>query len=155
MQLVKGQSGGDGFVSKKRDREAAKESKYKEEYSKIFEEALKMLQTNGFDPTKLRKKADCCAILYCCYGVYHDHTSSKPSQKLSKLQAYLSKAITNDKSKLSVIAVSLTTSASDTPCDPEECGSSEDEARERNQIEDDNIDVSDYMAELLNSSTST
>jgi hypothetical protein len=155
MQLVNGQSDGGGVISKKRERGVAKESKHKKEYSKILDEALKTLQTNSFDPTKLRKKADCCAVLYCCYGVYHDQTSSKPSQKLSNLQGYLSKAIMNDKSKLSSVAVSSTTSAADTCCDPEECGSIEDEARERQQIEDDNIDVSDYMAELLNSSNTS
>jgi hypothetical protein len=90
-------------LQEERERGAAKESKCKEEYSKIIDEALKTLQTNSFDATKLHKKANCCAVLYCCYGVYHDLTSSKPSQKLSKLQEYLSEAIRNDKSKLKLI----------------------------------------------------
>jgi hypothetical protein len=69
MQLVNGQNDGDGFICKKRERGAAKESKCKEEYSKIIDEALKPLQTNSFDATKLHKKANCCAVLYCYYGV--------------------------------------------------------------------------------------
>ena len=160
MQLVgsssngQSSSGGGGPVSRKKQKIAEKEERNKAEYEKILGEALISLKAKGLDPTKLTKRAHCCAILWCCYGDYYDVKSKLPSQKFLKLKEYLSAAVATDKGKLS------TTCLADTHRDPKECGSSEDEdgddARERERTtEDDDVDMSGCMTELLNVSSST